>query len=542
MRIPSGVTDQYIYFVAVDATDFTTRETGFSSFTVYRSRNGAAAAAMTTPTVNETDSSNMPGVYELLLDEDTTIDAGDDEQEMVLHITHAGMAPVTRVVTIFRPKVTAGYTLGVESDGDLTKVNTLDGHTAQTGDSFARIGATGSGLTSLAQASAYTASRAAYLDELAAANLPTDVDSLLSRLSAARAGYLDNLSAGAVALASAVAALNDFDPASETVDVGAILGTALTEAAGALADSFSYLLDVATPAKTMNDIGVAGAGLSAADVWTYATRVLTAGTNLNDLDAAGVRTAVGMASANLDTQLATIAGYIDTEVGSIASAIAALNDLSQADIRTALGMASNDLDTQLDTLPTAAEIKTAIEAAGSHLTLIKAVTDVIPDSGAMSSIATAAAVAALNDLDAAGIRTAVGLASANLDTQIDAVPTAAEIKTAIEAAGSHLALIKAVTDALTAAAAAKLALSAGTMVTGTVSHDNTAATTTVFYSDDITEATTDHYKDRLVFFTSGVLQGQFTDITGYELASGEGKLTVTALTEAPADNVTFIIV
>lgn len=31
--------------------------------------------------------------------------------------------------------------LGIESDGDLTKVNALNGHTAQTGDSFARIGA-----------------------------------------------------------------------------------------------------------------------------------------------------------------------------------------------------------------------------------------------------------------------------------------------------------------------------------------------------------------------------------------------------------------
>lgn len=31
--------------------------------------------------------------------------------------------------------------LGIESDGDLTKVNTLDGHTPQTGDNYARIGA-----------------------------------------------------------------------------------------------------------------------------------------------------------------------------------------------------------------------------------------------------------------------------------------------------------------------------------------------------------------------------------------------------------------
>lgn len=52
-------------------------------------------------------------------------------------------------------------------------------------------------------------------------------------------------------------------------------------------------------------------------VWSVATRVLTAGTNIvlakgtgvtgfNDLDAAGVRSALGLASANLDTQLAAI--------------------------------------------------------------------------------------------------------------------------------------------------------------------------------------------------------------------------------------------
>jgi hypothetical protein len=39
--------------------------------------------------------------------------------------------------------------LGIASDGDLVKVNTLDGHTPQTGDSFARIGAAGAGLTAL---------------------------------------------------------------------------------------------------------------------------------------------------------------------------------------------------------------------------------------------------------------------------------------------------------------------------------------------------------------------------------------------------------
>lgn len=120
MRLRSGTTDKGFYFVAVDATDRVTRETGLSSFTVVRSRNGAADATMTTPTITEIDATTMPGIYFLLCDEDTTIDSGDDEQEMAFHITHAGMAPVTRVIELFRAKITAGNTLAVDSSGNGT--------------------------------------------------------------------------------------------------------------------------------------------------------------------------------------------------------------------------------------------------------------------------------------------------------------------------------------------------------------------------------------------------------------------------------------
>jgi hypothetical protein len=89
---------------------------------------------------------------------------------------------------------------------------------------------------------------------------------------------------------------------------------------------------------------------------------------------------------------------------------------------------------------------------------------------------------------------------------------------------------------------AQLAASLATIVQGTVSHDATEATATVFYSDDITTAAADHYIGRSVIFTSGTLANQATVITDYELDTGEGKFTVKALTSAPADNVTFIIV
>ena len=68
--------------------------------------------------------------------------------------------------------------LGINISGHVSRVVLVDtlttytGNTVQTGDSFARIGATGSGLASLAQASVATEARLAELD---AANLPADV-------------------------------------------------------------------------------------------------------------------------------------------------------------------------------------------------------------------------------------------------------------------------------------------------------------------------------------------------------------------------------
>lgn len=117
MRIPSGKTDQSIYFVAVDAADLKTRETGLSGFTVQRSRNGASEVAYTTPTVAEIDATNMPGVYALLVDEDTTIASTSDSEEYCVHITHASMAPVTRTIELYRRDTTSGQTIDVAFGG-----------------------------------------------------------------------------------------------------------------------------------------------------------------------------------------------------------------------------------------------------------------------------------------------------------------------------------------------------------------------------------------------------------------------------------------
>jgi len=126
VRIPSASTDRKIFFVAVDATDLRTRETGLTTFTVVGSLDGAADVTFTTPIVAEINNATMPGVYTLILDELTTLASGHDTEELCLHITQASMAPVTRVVEIYRPKFTEGQSAAMANstaDANVQKIN-----------------------------------------------------------------------------------------------------------------------------------------------------------------------------------------------------------------------------------------------------------------------------------------------------------------------------------------------------------------------------------------------------------------------------------
>ena len=94
------------------------------------------------------------------------------------------------------------------------------------------------------------------------------------------------------------------------------------------------------------------------------------------------------------------------------------------------------------------------------------------------------------------------------------------------------------------AAADNLEASALTIIQATVdtATNGHTPTTTEFQADDVAEATADHFIGRVVIFTSGALIRQATDITDYTAVGGIGQFTVTAMTEAPANNDTFIIV
>jgi hypothetical protein len=132
----------------------------------------------------------------------------------------------------------------------------------------------------------------------------------------------------------------------------------------------SISADIAAIEAQTDDIGAAGAGLSAipwnaawdAEVQSEVADALavydppTRTEATSDKDE--ILTAVGDVPTN--AELSTALAAADD---AVLAAIAALNNLSQANVRSALGMASANLDTQLGDLPTAAENAAALLAA-----------------------------------------------------------------------------------------------------------------------------------------------------------------------------------
>lgn len=135
---------------------------------------------------------------------------------------------------------------------------------------------------------------------------------------------------------------------------------------------------------------------------------------------------------------------VGTEVGSF-SIQNRTDGLNAAGVRAAIGLASANLDTQLADLPTVSEfnarslpsddyfvVSDYTAPANSDLAAIKAVTDKLDTAivldGAVYQFTTNALENAPSGsgLDAAGVRAALGLASANLDTQLSDLPTVSE--------------------------------------------------------------------------------------------------------------------
>lgn len=247
--------------------------------------------------------------------------------------------------------------------------------------------------------------------------------------------------------------------------------------------------------------------LTAAALATDAVAEIQSG--LSTLDAAGVRTAVGLASANLDTQLTAIDDYLDTEVAAILAAV----DTEVGAIKTVTDKLNATLEatsdgyhfteTALELAPSGTGASAATIAAAVWSESTRTLTAIDEDSTTL-------------DLDAT-IRAAVGLASADLDTQLGDIAT----------------------DAAAADIRGERTVCRGTVTTG--------ASTTSIPTSALTPAgaAADQFKGRIIIFdidtATAALRGQATDITASSNSSTP-TFTVTALTSTPASGDTFTIV
>lgn len=241
----------------------------------------------------------------------------------------------------------------------VTAVGTLTtyaGNTPQTGDAYGRLGApagasvsadvaavktdTGnlvtritsslfSGITSLAQwlgllAGKQTGNSTARTEIRATGAGSGTFDETTDSLEAVRDRGDLSWVTGTAAPTAAVVAAAVWDLSTTGHTTSGTFGAAVN-AAGSAGDPWSTLLPGSYGAGTagkiigdnLNATVSSRSSHTAADVWAVGTRLLTAGTNIvlakgtgvtgfNDLDASGVRTAVGLASANLDAQLAGV--------------------------------------------------------------------------------------------------------------------------------------------------------------------------------------------------------------------------------------------
>ena len=206
----------------------------------------------------------------------------------------------------------------------------------------------------------------------------------------------------------------------ETIKTNPVVngGTITFPTTATLASTTNITAGTVTTATNVTTVNGLAAGVitvtsiadGAIDAATFAAGAIDAAALASD---AVTEIQSGLATA---ANLATVAGYLDTEIAAI---LADTNELQTDWVNG--GRLDNILDarssqTSVDDLPTNAELATALGTADD---------------------ATLAAIAALNNLSQANIRTAVGLGSANLDTQLADIPTVSEFNARTLAAADY---------------------------------------------------------------------------------------------------------
>jgi hypothetical protein len=171
MYIVSGKKNEAKYivvpFVGIAAPQtFKTSAASIVDSAYYKDGAGAWTSLAITDTFSEIGST---GVYAI------DLTAGEMNHDLIMIKANATDVADTCIIVDTTGVMLKGTT---HTSAVVPTVTTLTGHTAQTGDNYARIGATGSGLTSLAQASVATEARLSELDAATGGKMANQVDEI----------------------------------------------------------------------------------------------------------------------------------------------------------------------------------------------------------------------------------------------------------------------------------------------------------------------------------------------------------------------------
>lgn len=253
-----------------------------AQITAYTAADNAALGASNDVNPAEVDSTNAPGVYEF---DATQSETNGSVVEWYPKSSTAGVQVVTIGGNVQQTLPQYLPVLGIGSDGDLLEVNSLTGHTAQTGDSFARLGAPAGASVSV---------------DVAA--IKTDTGNLVTRIPAA-------LFSGITSLAEWLGLI----AGKQTGDA-----TALTEIKATGAGSGTY--DPTTDSnEAIRDTAPLGTAMRGTDNAATAAALTTA---QNDLDIITGADGVVIASAE-DHATATALSSVATNVSTLLTRIPA---------------------------------------------------------------------------------------------------------------------------------------------------------------------------------------------------------------------------
>ena len=567
MRIPSGKTDQLIYFVAVDSTDLKTRKTALSGFVVYRSRNGGVATIYTTPTVAELSAANMPGVYSLAIDEDTTIAAGSDSEEYCVHITVATMAPVTRVIELYRRDTTSGQTLTVATgtaDANVTKLlGTAWLAPAVAGTPDINVKSfTNNAITTVAfTAGAVNSTVAPNLDAAITSRMATYAQptGFLAATFPLTVASTTNITAGTITTTTNLTNLpaitaNWLTAAGTAADFGTEVAAAIWQ--DAVPGDFIVASSIGKSLYTGNVVPGAANGHFIAGANTGTTvnftgnlsgsvGSVTAAVTVGAINA-GVITAASIATDAIDADALAADAVTEIWAASTAPTSAAIGtavwdrDATAHQTLGTFGQAIGDPVADANTIYKAVVTDAAGATVGVDVVAVKADTAAI----LIDTIEIGVAGAGLTNIDlpnqtmditgnlSGSVGSVTGLTAAVVHADLD------DIQTRLPAAligGRMNSDVEAINNSTVAAVTLAILNGAAVIYNGTVTG---AATTTTLIDTGLTQADTDWWKGRIIIFTS-VITLQATDITGFDPATD--KLTFTAVTAAPTA-ATYVIV